>query len=247
VAVVEGDSGTLNAVFTVTLVGDHGNVSVNYATANNTAVAGVDYATTFGTLTFTATETSKTISVQVTGDTLDEYDEQFFVNLYSPVGGVITDSQGLGTIVDDDAAPLVTINDISANEGNRGTTSFAFTVSLSAASGKWVYVDFATADGTATTADNDYIASSGSVYFAPGQTTATITVLVRGDKKKEANETFFVNLTGATDGTISDSQGVATIVNNDGGSGKGNPHGSSGSAAETLLVSDSLTTSRKRK
>src|SRR5207249_933405 len=133
---------------------------------------------------------------------IDEYDEQFFVNLSSPVGGVITDSQAIGTIQDDDAAPLVTINDVSKNEGNSGTTSFVFTVSLSAVSGKHVSVNFATADGTATVAGADYFAASGTVYFAPGQMTASITILVCGDKSTEPNETFLVNLTGATNGTI---------------------------------------------
>jgi hypothetical protein len=245
--VVEGNSGTVNAVFTVTILGDHGAVSVNYATANNTAAAGADYTSTSGTLTFGAGESSQTFSVPVNGDTLDEYDEQFFVNLSNAVGGVITDSQAVGTIQDDDAAPLVTISDVSKNEGNRNNTSFVFTVSLSEASGKYVYVNFATANGTATTGDNDYFANSGTVYFAPGQTTATITILVRGDKTKEANETFAVNLTGATDGTISDSQGVGTIVNDDGGTGKGNRHGNKASLAATLLADDTLTTTLKRK
>jgi hypothetical protein len=220
-AVIEGNSGTTSAIFTVTILGDHGSVSVNYATANGTAAAGADYASTLGTLTFAASESSRTISVPIVGDTLDEYDEQFFVNLLSAAGGVITDSQAVGTIQDNDAAPLVTINDVSRNEGNRGNTSFVFTVSLSAVSGKDVFVNFATANGTGTIADIDYVATSGSVHFAPGQTTATITVTVRGDKKRESNETFFVNLTGAIDGTISDSQGVGTMLNDDGGSGGG--------------------------
>ena len=163
--------------------------------------------------------------------------------------GVITDSQGIGTIVDDDPAPLMTINDVSKNEGDGGNTSFVFTVSLSAASGKSVSVNFATANGTATTADNDYFAASGTVYFSPGQTTATITILVRGDKKKEPNETFFVNLTGATNGTISDSQGVGTIVNDDGGGnggGKGKP--ASAQPRDLLLQrTRSSTTTGKRK
>ncbi|HUE75050.1 MAG TPA: FG-GAP-like repeat-containing protein, partial [Pirellulaceae bacterium] len=142
--VTEGDSGTVNAVFTVTVIGNHAGVSVNYSTADSTAAAGADYTATSGTLTFGVGESSKTISVPVLGDTLDEYDERFFVNLSNAVGGQITDSQGIGTIVDDDDPPLVTINDVSQKEGNKGTTSFVFTVSLSEASGKWVSVNFAT-------------------------------------------------------------------------------------------------------
>jgi hypothetical protein len=246
--VVEGDSGTVNAVFTVSIVGAHsGTVKVDYSTAGYTAAAGTDFTTTAGTLSFGPSDSSLTISVPVKGDTIDEYDEQFFVNLSNAVGGVITDSQGIGTIQDDDPAPLVTIKDVSKNEGNRNNTSFSFTVSLSAASGKYVSVDFVTADGTAKVSDSDYFAASGTLYFSPGQTSQTITVLVRGDKRKEANETFFVNLTGANNGTISDSQAVGTIVNDDGGSGKGNSHGDAKVLPSTLFDDEDLTAPRKRK
>jgi len=248
--VVEGNSGTVNAVFTVTLIGSHGSVNVNFAMANNTAVAGSDYTSTSGTLTFGAGDSSKTISVPIIGDKLDEYDEQFFVNLSSAVGGVITDSQAVGTIQNDDGPPLVAINDVSKSEGTRGNTSFVFTVSLSAASGKYVSVNFATANGTATTADSDYSAASGTVTFSPGQTTQTITILVHGDKKKELNETFFVNLAGASNATIYDSQGVGTIVNDDGGSGSGGGgkgHANTSILAGSLLPDSTLTTTRKRK
>jgi hypothetical protein len=248
--VVEGNSGAINAVFTVSIVGAHsGSVSVGYSTADNTATAGADYTATSGTLTFGPGESTKTIPVPVKGDMLDENDEQFTVNLSNAAGGVITDSQGIGTIQDDDPAPLVTINDISKNEGNSGNTSFVFTVSLSAASGKQVSVNYATADGTAKVAGNDYFAASGTVFFAPGKTTATITILVRGDKTKEPNEAFFVNLTGTTTATVSDSQGVGTIVNDDGGgSGGGGGKGKANTASLDLaLLDDTLTTTGKRK
>jgi hypothetical protein len=106
--VVEGDDGTANAVFTVSIEGDFDNVSVDYATVGSAAVEGSDYAATSGTLTFAAGETSQTISVPIIGDTTDEYDEQFFVDLSNAAGGEITDSQGIGTIQDDDPAPLLT-------------------------------------------------------------------------------------------------------------------------------------------
>jgi hypothetical protein len=160
------------------------------------------------------------------------------------VGGVITDTQATGKIKDDDAPPLVTIADTSGNEGNRGTATLSFTVSLSAASGKWVYVYYATADDTATTADNDYVAKSSYVAFAPGQTTATITVQIRGDKKKEDNESFVVNLLSATDATLtSDTQAVGTILNNDKGNGRANNN----TLAAALFADDTLTETRKRR
>ena len=141
--------------------------------------------------------------------------------------------------------PSVTISDVTKSEGQRNTTAFSFTVSLSEPSSQWVTVSFATADGTATTADNDYIAATGTVSFAPGQTTATITVWVRGDKKKEADETFFVNLTGATGATIDDGQGLGTINSDDGG--KGNGKGPKASLAAALDAEATLTKSKKLK
>jgi hypothetical protein len=108
-------------------------------------------------------------------------------------------------------------------------------------------VSYATANGTASTGDSDYIGvNSGSVSIAPGQLTATITIFVRGDKKKEASETFFVNLTGATNGTITDGQGLGTINNDDGG-GNGKGKGNNPHLLAALLATDSLTTAKKRK
>ncbi len=112
--------------------------------------------------------------------------------------------------------PTLSINDVSAAEGNSGTTNFVFTVTLSAASNLPVNVDYATANGTATVADNDYQAVALSpLTFNPGEVTKTITVLVNGDQKFEPDETFFVNLTNAANATISRSQGVGTILNDD--------------------------------
>ncbi len=240
----EGDSGAAMAEFTVTVIGNHAGVSVDFTTGNNTAAAGVDYTASSGTVTLGVGESSKKISIPILGDTLDEYDEQFFVWLSNADGGQITDSQAIGIIQDDDDAPLVTVSDFSKNEGSqRKTTSFIFTVSLSEASSKWISVNFATADGTATVADGDYYSTSGTVTFAPGETTASIVVTVRGDKKKEASETFSVNLSDANEATISDSEGIGTIVNDEGG--KGGRNGSSLAAA--WLLDDTGSNSRKRK
>src|SRR5204863_6808745 len=84
--------------------------------------------------------------------------ETFFVNLDTPVNATIADGQGVGTIVNDDTQPTISINDVSHNEGNSGTTSYDFTVSLSNASSQTITVHYSTADNTATVADADYIA-----------------------------------------------------------------------------------------
>ena len=77
-----------------------------------------------------------------------------------------------------------------------------------------VRVNYATANGTAS-AGSDYVATSGTLVFAPGQTTGPITVLVIGDTRDEADETFLVNLSDASGALVADSQGAATIIDND--------------------------------
>jgi hypothetical protein len=112
-------------------------------------------------------------------------------------------------------APSISINDVSMTEGNSGQKNFVFTVKLSAASSSATSVFFATANGTAL-APSDYVAiPSTKLTFIAGQTSKTITVKVNGDTTVEGNETFFVNLTSPMNGTISDSQGKGTIVNDD--------------------------------
>jgi len=219
VSVTEGNSGTTSAAFTVSLSGpSRDTVTVDYATGNGSATtADNDYQSTTGTLTFSPGQTSKTITVLVNGDTKVETDETFVVNLSNPANASITDGQGRGTILNDDTTsslPSLSINDVSLTEGNGGTKNFVFTVTLSAASAQTVTVSYATANGTAT-AGSDYNAASGALTFTPGQTSKTITVAVKGDKVKEPDETIFVNLSGATNATISKAQCVGTILNDD--------------------------------
>lgn len=93
-------------VFTVTRSGDTtGTSSVDYSTANASAIAGSDYTAASGTLTFTAGQTSKTISITILNDATVENNETFYVNLSNPVNCNITNSQGVGTITNDDTAP----------------------------------------------------------------------------------------------------------------------------------------------
>ena len=111
--------------------------------------------------------------------------------------------------------PLVAVNDVSITEGNSGTASLTFTVTLSTASNLMVSVNCATADGSATTADNDYQSASGLLTFNPGDLTKTVTVLVNGDQKTEADETLFVVLSSPVNAAFGDSQGTGTILNDD--------------------------------
>jgi hypothetical protein len=110
------------------------------------------------------------------------------------------------------ALPALSINDVSVSEGNDGTTSAVFTVTLSQASSQTVTVNYATADGSAMTADNDYVGKSGTLTFAPGQTSQTVSVTVNGDYKAEPDEDFFVNLSGAVNASVADGQGRGVIL-----------------------------------
>lgn len=197
-----------NAVFTVSLSNASAlTVTVNFATADGSALAPGDYSSSSGTVTFAPGQTTQTISIATAADVPQEAAEMFVVNLSGAANSTIADALGQATIADTSAAPTLTINDVMASEG--GTA--IFTVTLSAASAQTITVNFATADGNAM-APGDYMALMGVLTFTPGQTTAMISVPIATDVPQDAAEMFVVNLSGATNSTIADAQGQATIV-----------------------------------
>ncbi len=215
VRLTEGNSGTRDASFTVALSDPvEENVTVDYATQEGSAKASADYEASSGTLAFAPNEQTKTITVRVRGDTRDEPDETFGVRLTNVRGASIQDGDGRGTIVDDDPPPALRISDSRLVEGHTGIRSARFTVRLSAASGKTVAVRYGTQNGSAR-APSDYTARSASLSFSPGQTAKTVTVAVRGDRRSEPAETFFVNLFRPANATVADRQGRGTILNDD--------------------------------
>ena len=152
VVLTEGNSGSVAVQFNVTLSAPSTKtVTVDFATADGSALAGSDYQAAAGTVTFAPGETLQTITVNVKGDQLVEAQENFFVNLSNPANASIADSQGQGTIANDDRARL-SISDVTLAEGNAGTTAFTFTVTLDAAVDVPVSVYYSTADGSATLA-----------------------------------------------------------------------------------------------
>ncbi|HSF14304.1 MAG TPA: Calx-beta domain-containing protein [Vicinamibacteria bacterium] len=229
VTMAEGAGGaTTSFVFNATLsAAVDVPVSVDFTTADGTALTGdSDYGANSGTVNFVGNAGEvQTVTVTVNDDAKVEVDETFNVNLSNiqATGRNVLagDLQGLGTIVNDDAA-TITIGDVSQNEGSGGgTTTFSFAVTLDAQLGSAVTVDFATANGTATTADNDYTAANGTLNFnGTAGEVQTVDISVTADNKVEPTEAFFVNLSnlqaGGLDVTLADLQGLGTIVTDDG-------------------------------
>jgi subtilisin family serine protease len=216
--VAEGNSSTMPLAFTVTLSAAAAEiVTVNYATANGTATAGSDYVAQSGTVSFAPGEVSKTIVIDVVGDTTFEPNETFTVVLSAPsANSRVQTGTATGTITNDDQQPTPTLAIASVSQlENSGV--FVFTVSLSQALSTRVTVRFATSNGTATGGKNgDFTSTSGTLTFNPGHTTQTISVAVRNDAVVESNETFFVDLSRASGASIAVGRGTGTILNDDG-------------------------------
>ncbi len=221
-AVIE-DVGVAN--FTVVRTGGStGTLTVDYATTDGTAIAGQDYTAASGTLTFLNGETSKNIQVPITNDSTTEPDETFTLSLANA-----SSLESLGapmnmtvTIQDRTTVPALLAFDGSVVEGNAGTTAdMLLEVRLSAATGRTISVNYATANLTASggaacgSAGVDYESKSGTITFQPGNFSAIVPVKVCGDTSAEANETFALNLSNPSNATIADGTGVGTIVNDD--------------------------------
>jgi hypothetical protein len=175
---------------------------------------GTDYLAASGVLVLPAGQTSATILLSVVGDRLNELDEMIFLNLSQPVGVLLSDTQGVVTIANNDPLPSLTVNDVKVVEGNTGTKNLAFTVSLSAPSGQAVSVQYATADATAISG-SDYVAKSGTLTFFAGTSSQTINVSINGDADIESDETLLFQLFSPTNAVIEDAQGVGTILGDD--------------------------------
>ncbi|KAF1695518.1 hypothetical protein CSC65_07095 [Pseudoxanthomonas daejeonensis] len=213
VSIVEGDSGTTNAVFTVTLSPAVGqNVSVNYATANGTASGTTDYTPTSGTVTIAAGATTGTISVPVRGDTLAEPNETFRVNLSNPVNARLADTQGVGTITDDDTR-TATLALAPATVQEDGATGLVYTVTLSRPALAATTVRFTMA-GTATSG-TDYTAVGTSVVIPVGATTRTVTVVPIADTTVELDETVLLTLVAGTGYAVGAPASATGTIGND--------------------------------
>jgi hypothetical protein len=216
VTVDEGDSGATPATLTVSLdAPSTQTVTVGWSTIAGTA-SDADFTPGSGTVTFAPGDTSEQVTVNVTGDEVVEGDETFTVRLANPTNATISDADGTVTIRDDDVPtvpPTLSIGDTSVPEGDTGSTPGTLTVSLDRASTSQVTVDWATVAGTAGPADSTE--ASGTITFAPGQTTRPVPVSVTGDDLVETNETFTVRLSNPANATIGDGDGTVTILDED--------------------------------
>ena len=185
-------------------------MTVQYATVDGTAtVANNDYQAVAGTLTFTSTgPTLQTVTVLVNGDTTFEPNEVFTLHLFNATNALILEDDGVGLVYNDDLEPGFSVGDVSANEGNAGTTPF--TVTFTRSGNPTVFSSmlvYSTAAGTATSPADFAAVTIGSVTFAPNETTKTAVISVVGDTVVEPNETFTVNIVSVTNGLIADGSG----------------------------------------
>ncbi|MBA4148927.1 MAG: DUF11 domain-containing protein [Verrucomicrobia bacterium] len=224
--VAEGDSGTNWMQFTLWLTKTSSlPVTVNFATAGGTAgtvdwgVANVDFANTNGTVTFSPGQTSAIVLVPIIGDFVREPDETLTLSLKFPTQAWMARSSAVGTILDNDPIPNLTIAPATATEHDTGMRNLIFNATLSAQSLTTVTVDYFSRDVTAQ-AGSDYLTATGTVTFAPGDTLKTIQVPVIGDLDPEPDETLQLILTNAQNAVITVAQATGTIVNDDGFAGR---------------------------
>lgn len=211
VSQAEGNSGTTAFTFTVTSSDAiTNNISLNYSTANGTATAGSDYQSKSGTVTIPAGQKTATLTILVQGNTAPEADKTFFVNLADPGEVVIVKGKGTGTILNDDGVAPASLQFVQANYSvNEDLGALTLIVSRTGDTSSAASVDYTSADGTATQ-KADYEYAAGSLTFAPGETSKTITLLLNEDAIVEGNENFTVSLSNPAGATLG-AQNLAVV------------------------------------
>jgi hypothetical protein len=191
-------------------------VTVLVSAGGGTATKGTDYTVTPKTVTFVPGDTEQTFTVSTKSDSLDEANETYLVGLLGSTVGIISEGHSLVTtaIADDDPTPTLSLTSATVLEPDSGTTTAdTFYVQLSAPSGRTVTVHYATRNGTAVL--NDYVARSGTLTFAPGQTTRIVRVYIRPDTVVEKNEVFSLVLSAPVNATLARTTASGIIRNDD--------------------------------
>ncbi|MGI9596845.1 MAG: Calx-beta domain-containing protein, partial [Acidimicrobiales bacterium] len=224
-SVVEGDDTFKSVILTITLdVASSQQVDFTFRTENGTATGGTESPADFQRVNgapffFAPGETVRTASVKIFGDTDDEGDEEFTANLLNPVNATLLDGQATVTIIDNDAQPQISIDDLTVLEGD-GSTPADFvladaTLSLDFAPNQQVDVEVDSADGTAVVGTDYEAVVDQVVSFPANTTTATVTVKVFSNDVEDGNRDFTLNLSNPVNGTILDGTGVVTIDDNE--------------------------------
>jgi uncharacterized repeat protein (TIGR01451 family) len=214
--VLEGDSGGSLARFPLTLTPASGRaVTVPFTTSDESAQAGIDYVSAPGASSIPVGATTGAIDVPLVGDTLDEVDETFRLQLGSADFANVAAGTARATI-DDDDGPTLSVGDATVLEGDAGTVAATFPVTLSGPSVQPVTVGWTALGGTATEG-TDFAAVSGTLSFAPGATSLPpVVVPVLGDTADEPNETFQLALADPVDALPGSGAGTGRILDDDG-------------------------------
>lgn len=190
-------------------------VSVSYSTRNGSAKAGSDYQSKSGTVTVPRGATSATIDVPVIDDRRDEPRERFTVRLTGSAGVAVGSGTGRVTIVDNDRPPTLSVESVRRTEPRNGVSRVKVPVRLSQASGKTVRVRYSVGPGRGTAAatpGRDFRPSHGTLTFRAGQTTKTVKVVLRSDRRVEPDESIRVGLSKARSATLASRAATLTVV-----------------------------------
>ena len=192
-------------------------MGVNYSTVGGTATAGSDFSATSGTLSFAPGQTSKTVLVPISNDTLAEGDELFSLVLNSPSNGALAQAAGTARITASDAAAVITPVISAGNVVVSEADGYAdVVVSLSAPSAELVSVSYSTWSGTAYGAGTDYVTQGGTMTFAPGVTSQVVRVAITNDSAAEGIESFIFELSSPSiNAKVGKPVSTITIVDND--------------------------------
>ena len=216
VSVTEGTSGTMPAIFTVTLsAASTQSVTVQYATVDGTATAGVNYTAAIGTLSFAPGVTQQFVTVSIINNASLPSGEQFSLQL-SNAAGASVGAAGTCTIVNPNAPVQISAGNVQVTENASGLVPVVFPVSLSRPlnKGETVSVQYATVDGTAKAGIN-YAATQGTLTFTAGQSQATVSVSVIGGLLPGSTEQFSLLLSDPSEATLAVSSGAGVMVDND--------------------------------
>lgn len=194
-------------------------IRIDVATSDGTALlSDSDYTRLTQTLIFAPNERTKTVTVQTTNDNKLEDDETITLTLSNPVNTTIAGTgNAIGTIKNDDQRPTIGIASTPLSEDSPTAAAYPFTIRLSNPTTQTVTVKYRTIDDTATVADNDYVATNGTITFNPGETEKTITVQAIADRKFEPTERFIVRLEDAVNADLSPTatDGLGVLNNDD--------------------------------